>query len=124
MLLEINYPFEYIMDLFVKDILRDDNAVRKYNTEKEKNIIMTYRGLLFLLERRFETFMNVILFKRIIQYNSVENLVENIILCLRAGMVLTITNLKVWKALVRDNFATSFENFLISNTSEKPMFCE
>ena len=70
------------MDLFVKDIMRDDYMVEKVQYRKRKTILMTYKGLLFLLKRRFETFMNVILFQQIIQDNIVENLSEDIILCL------------------------------------------
>ena len=56
--------------------------------------------MLFLLERRFETFMNVILFKQIIQDCHVENLSEEVILCLfRAGMVHTIT--EIWRVFVQ-----------------------
>ena len=44
--------------------------------------------------------MNVILFKQIIQDFYVENLSEEVIICLiRAGMVLTIT--EIWKVLFR-----------------------
>ena len=40
MLLEINSPFERVMYLFVKDIMRDDNAVEKVQYKKRKNSIM------------------------------------------------------------------------------------
>ena len=51
---------------------------------------MIARGVFFLIERRFEVFMNVVLFQQIIQYNIKEQISEEIILCLiRAGMVLT-----------------------------------
>ena len=66
-----------------------------------------------MLERRFETFINVIICKQIIQDCYVENLSEEIIICLiRAGMVLAIT--ETWKIFVqkRDfsgNIANSME---------------
>ena len=72
-----------------------------------------YRGTLFLLERRFETFINAILYKKIIQQSYTEKLSEEVIICLtRAGMVLTIT--EIWKVFVekRDasgNIANSME---------------
>ena len=56
------------------------------------------------MERRFEVFMNIILFKQIIQDTIVGNISEEMILCLiRAGMVLT--NANVWKtfAIARDS---------------------
>ena len=60
------------------------------------------RGLLFLLERRFETFLNVTLFKQIIQDVWMENLTENIVVCLiRAGMVFAMPFLEFGKFLFR-----------------------
>jgi len=101
MLSKINCPVEYLMDLVVNDIMHDDSVVEKVQCRKNKNIPMTYRGLIFPLERRFETFMTVILFKQIIQDNAAENLSEDILLFLiRARMALTIT--KAWRAFVRD----------------------
>ena len=50
--------------------------------------MIAYRGLLFLIERRFEVFMNAILFKQIIQDAIVGEMSEEMILCLiRAEMV-------------------------------------
>ena len=81
MLSEINCPIEYIMDLFVKEIMRDDYVIEKVKVQyrKRKNVRVTYRGLLFLLER-FEIFMNVVLFKQIIQDNIAKNIPEVIFL--------------------------------------------
>ena len=60
---------------------------------------MIYRGVLFLIERRFEVFMNVVLFKQIIQNAITGDISEEMILCLiRAGMVLM--NVQVWKTFV------------------------
>ena len=53
--------------------------LESHTYRKRENILLIYRGMLFLLERRFETFMNVILFKQIIQDNVVENLSEDIL---------------------------------------------
>jgi hypothetical protein len=101
------------MDLFINDITRVNYILEKYTYRKRKHILLMYRELLFLQERRFETFMNVILFKQIIQDFYVENLSEEVIICLiRAGMVLTIT--EIWRVFVqkRDfcgNIAKSME---------------
>ena len=51
----------------------DDYVIEKYIYRKRKNFLLMYRGLLFLLDKRFETFMNVILFKQIIQNNIAED---------------------------------------------------
>ena len=103
MLLEIKCPSGYKMDLFVKVLLLEDYSIEKVQYRKRKNILIAYRGALFLMERRFEVFMNVILFKQIIQDNFVGYISEEMILCLiRAGMVLKNANL--WKtfAIARD----------------------
>ena len=61
------------MDLFVKDLLLEDYSIEKVQYRKRKNILIAYRGALFLMERRFEVFMNIILFKQIIQDNIMGN---------------------------------------------------
>jgi hypothetical protein len=76
---KINCPFDYLMDMFIKDISRDDYVLEKYTYRKRKHILLIYRGTLFLLERRFQTFMNVTLFKLIIQECNVENLSNEMI---------------------------------------------
>ena len=58
MLLEIKSPSDYIMDLFVKDLLLEDYSIEKVQYRKRKDISIAYRGALFLMERRFEVFMN------------------------------------------------------------------
>ena len=104
MLLECKNPSDYIMDLFVKDLLQEDFCIYKQQYRRRKNIFMTYRGLFFLIERRFEVFMNVVLFQQIIHDNIEGIISEEMILCLiRAGMVLT--NVSLWKtfAIARDS---------------------
>ena len=44
-------------------------------------MLIAYRGLLFLIERQLEVFMNVILFKNIIQNSIVKDISEEMILC-------------------------------------------
>ena len=101
---EINCPVDYLKDMFIKDISRDDYVLEKYTYRKRKNILLIYRGTLFLLERRFQTFMNVTLFKLIIQECNVENLSNEMILCLiRSGMVLTLR--EVWKVLFKEEIS-------------------
>ena len=101
------------MALFISDIMRDDYMIEKVMYRQRKNIILTYRGLLFLLERRFETFFNMILFKQIIQNIWMENFSENIMVCLnKAGMMFAFTG--IWKAFIQNrdfsgNIATSME---------------
>ena len=79
----------------------DAYVFEKCMYKKWKNILLMYRGLLFLLESEFETFMNVIFLKQIIQGFWTEHLSEEIVDCLIiAGMILTVT--KIWKAFVQE----------------------
>ena len=74
--------------------------------------MIAYRGLFFLIERRFEVFMNVVLFQKIIQNIVKEQISEEMILCLiRAGMVLT--NVSVWKT-----FATARDSYYMTLTAQ------
>ena len=116
---EVNCPFDYLKDLFINDITRNDYIIEKYTYRKKKNILLMYRGLLFLLERRFETFINVIICKQIIQDCYVENLSEEIIICLiRAGMVLAIT--ETWKIFVQKrDFSGNIANSMEKATRNK-----
>jgi len=103
-LIECKCPADYLMDLFISDLMRNDYCVEKNQYRRRKNILIMYRGLFFLIERRFEVFMNVVLFQKIIQNIVREQISEEMILCLiRAGMVLT--NVSVWKtfATARDS---------------------
>ena len=49
---EIDFPVKYIMELFVSNIMCDDNVIKKINYRKSKDILVMYRGLLFLLEKK------------------------------------------------------------------------
>ena len=64
--------------------------------------------------------MNVILFKQIIQDFYVENLSEEVIICLiRAGMVLTI--LEIWKVFVQKRDSSgNIANSMEEATRNKP----
>ena len=111
---EINCPSDYLLDIFIKDIFRDDYVLEKSTYRKRRNFLLIYRGTLFLLEKRFQTFMNVTLVKQIIQECNLENPSNEEILCLiRAGMVLTLT--KIWRVFVQErDFSGS-----IAKTMEK-----
>ena len=110
---ELNCPDEYIMDLFISDIMRGDYVIEKVTYRKRRNLLLIYRSLLFLLERRFEIFLNITLFREIIQIIGTFNPSEAIVVCLiRAGMVLTVTD--IWKTFIverdlRGNIATSMK---------------
>ena len=44
---EIKCLFDYLVDLFVNDITRDDYIIEKYTYRKRKNILLMYRGTVF-----------------------------------------------------------------------------
>ena len=98
---EMNCSDKYIMDLFVSDIMRVDYVVEKVWYRKRRNFLLIYRGLLFLLERRFETFLNVTLFREVLQIIGMYNPSEAMVVCLiRAGMVFAITD--IWKTFIEE----------------------
>ena len=102
-LTEINCPVHYLLDLFINDNMWDAYVFEKCMYKKWKNILLMYRGLFFLLESNFETFMNVNFLKQIIQGFWTEHISEEIVACLIiAGMVLTVT--KIWKAFVQERY--------------------
>ena len=78
---EFNCPDEYIMNLFISDIMREDYVIEKVWYRRRKNFLLIYRGLLFLLERRFEIFLNVTLFREIIRNVGLYNPSESVIVC-------------------------------------------
>ena len=98
LLLEFHCPSRYVLEIFTNEVKREDYCVEKRQYRSRKNILMIYRGVLFLIERRFEVFMNVVLFK--ILHNAITGEIsEEMIACLiRAGMVLA--NVQVWITLV------------------------
>ena len=65
MLLEINCPSEYILNLFVKELILEEYCINKVQYRRSKNFLIAYRGCLFLIERQFEVILNVFLFKQI-----------------------------------------------------------
>ena len=107
---EINCPDEYIMDLFISDIMREDYVITKILYRRRKTFLLIYRGLLFLLERRFEIFFNVTFFTEIIRNVGMNNLSKAVVVCLiRAGMVFAIT--EIWKAFIeKDIYAETLQH--------------
>ena len=87
------------MDLIVKELMLEEYCVEKVQYRRRKFILIAYRGLLFLIERRFEVLVYVIIFEQIFQNAIMRDISEEIILHLiRAGLV--ITNVNVWKTFI------------------------
>ena len=49
---ELNCPDEYIMDLFINDIMREDYVIEKVVYRKRRNLLLIYRSLQFLFSFR------------------------------------------------------------------------
>jgi hypothetical protein len=98
LLSEFDCPSRYLLEIFNNEVKREDYCIEKRQYRSRKNILMIYRGMLFLTERRFEVFMNVVLFN--VLHNVIKGEIsEEMVACLiRAGMVLA--NVQVWITLV------------------------
>ena len=89
-MISVNLTDDCIIDLIRKDLEEDDFEVETRFYRSRKNIIKTYKALQVLVERKFEIFMNLILFRNVISKFWTEDMNNEVILLLvRAGMVLT-----------------------------------
>ena len=94
----------FIMNLIKKEVEKDDFIVEPYAYRNRKNLMRTYKGFQILIERKFEIFMNLILFRNIISKFWTEDFSQEVLICLvRAGMV--IVNIRIWRdfLIVRDS---------------------
>jgi len=88
-LMSLNLKDDYIMSLIRKDVENEDFEVETRFYRSRKNIIKTYKALQVLVERKFEVFMNFILFRNVISKFWNEEMNGEIIrMLIRAGMVL------------------------------------
>ena len=95
----------FIMKLARIESEREELIVEPHMYRDRKNIMRTYKGFQILIERKFEIFMNLILFRNIISTVWTEEFSQEVLICLvRAGMVLT--NIRIWR------------DFIISRDSE------
>ena len=94
---EVNIPPEYIKSLLQEKLNSESFIVEKQQYRRRQNLLMCYRGIQFLLERKFEVFINITLFQKVI-FPMIKEMVmdeylpdisNNMILCLlRAGTVI------------------------------------
>ena len=108
----------FIMNLIKKELEKDDFIVEPYAYRNRKNLMRTYKGFQILIERKFEIFMNLILFRNIISKFWTEDFSQEVLICLvRAGMV--IVNIRIWRdfLIVRDS---EFETIKGSNITSRP----
>ena len=103
-LISLNLIDEYIMSFIKKDVETEDFVIETRFYRSRKNVIRTYKALQILVERKFEIFMNLILFRNVIaKFWTGEMNNEVVTMLIRAGMV--CTNIRVWKdfILARDS---------------------
>jgi hypothetical protein len=125
MLLEVCVPLEYIKSLFQEEFNSESFTVEKQQYRRSKNLLICYRGIQFLLERKFEVFINITIFQKVIFPTVKEMIMEeylsdisnDMIVCLiRAGTV--VIRCEIWKYFlcVRDSLVNeNLDNMLLKN---------
>ena len=109
---EVNVPSEYIKSLFQEELNSESFIVEKQQYRRRKNLLICYRGIQFLLERKFEVFVNITICQKVIFPTLKEMVMEeylsdisnDMIVCLlRAGTV--IIRCEIWKhfLFIRDS---------------------
>jgi len=98
-LISLNLPNKYIMNLIKLEFEKDSFIVEPKLYRQRKNIIRIYKCLQVLIERKYEIFMNLILFQNIIVKFWDDKISQDMLLLLiRAGMVLT--NIRIWRDFI------------------------
>ena len=121
-LTSLNLKDDYIMSLIRKDVENEDFEVETRFYRSRKNIIKTYKALQVLVERKFEVFMNFILFRNVIsKFWNEEMNGEVIRMLIRAGMILA--NIRIWKdfILARDSGLIPIGKVVAKSKSSKPI---
>ena len=119
-LISLNLPNEYIMNLIKMEFEKDSFIVEPKLYRQRKNIIRIYKGLQVLIERKYEIFMNLVLFQNIIVKFWNDRFTQDTILWLvRAGMVLT--NIRIWRDFIiaRDSGIETIKKALVKKSKRK-----
>ena len=119
-LISLNLPNEYIMNLIKLEFEKDSFIVEPKLYRQRKNIIRIYKGLQVLIERKYEIFMNLVLFQNIIvKFWNDRMSQDTILLLVRAGMVLT--NIRIWRDFIiaRDSGLVTMEKELAKKSKRK-----
>ena len=59
-------PSEFIKSLFQEELNMESFVIEKQQYRRRKNLLICYRGIQFLLERKFEIFLNITIFQKVI----------------------------------------------------------
>ena len=122
---EVNIPSELIKSLLQEKLNSESFIVEKQQYRRRQNLLLCYRGIQFLLERKFEVFINITLFQKVV-FPMIKEMVmdeylsdinnDAIVCLLRAGTI--IVRCEIWKhfLIVRDNYGLkSFSSSLLRN---------
>ena len=55
---EVNIPSEYFKSLLQEELNSESFVVEKQQYRRRKNLLICYRGIQFILERKFEDFIS------------------------------------------------------------------
>ena len=110
---EVHVPSEYIKSLFQEELNLESFVIEKQQYRRRKNLLLCYRGIQFLLERKFEVFISITLCQKVnfpmltemVMEEYLSDISNDMMVCLlRAGTV--IIRCEIWKNFlsVRDGF--------------------
>ena len=63
---EVHVSSEYIISLFQEEFNLESFVIEKQQYRRRKNLLVCYRGIQFLLERKFEVFINITICQKVI----------------------------------------------------------
>ena len=98
-------PCEFIKSLFQEELNMESFAIEKQQYQRRKNFLVCYRGIQFLLERKFEIFINITIFQKVsfptikerVMEEYLSDITNDMIVCLiREGSV--IIRCEIWKS--------------------------
>ena len=125
-LMDVYIPSEYIKSLFQEELNLESFVIEKQQYRRRKNLLLCYRGIQFLLEKKFEIFINVTPFQKVI-FPMIKEMVmdeylsdisnDTIVWLIRAGTV--ILRCEIWKhslAIRDDHGFKSFSSSCLSSS--------
>ena len=120
-LLKVNISSEFIKSLLQEKLNSESFIVEKEQYRRRQNLLLCYRGIQFLLERKFEIFINITLFQKVV-FPVIKEMVmdeylsdisnDTIVCLIRAGTV--ILRCEIWKHFLAIRDDHGFKSFLSS----------
>ena len=110
-----------MINLIKLEFEKDSFIVKLKLYRQRKNIIRIYKCLQVLIERKYEIFINLILFQKIIvQFWDDRMSQDTILLLFRAEMVLNL-NIRIWRDFIfaRNSGLVIMEKELVKKSNQK-----